>query len=202
MYVCVCVCVCACVCVCVGVYVCREKIADIRRELDNESGPITTYVSLASPVLSRLDKFDKVSVDYISKLVMKAPSKSCVLDAIPTPLLKDCLSVLAPFLTELVNQSLEQGQFPSLFKLAAITPLLKKPELDSSFNNYRPISNLTFLSKLIERVVSNQLVRYLLGPLCYKLITIVNWYLEAGLTCFVYCPKALYLIIFIVWHPF
>ena len=42
----------------------------------------------------------------------------------------------------------------------------------------------------------------LLGSLCYKLITIVNCYLEAGLTCFVYCPKALYLIIFIVWHPF
>ena len=42
----------------------------------------------------------------------------------------------------------------------------------------------------------------LLGPLCYKLITIVNCYLEAGLTCFVYCPKALYLIIFIVWHSF
>ena len=42
----------------------------------------------------------------------------------------------------------------------------------------------------------------LLGPLCYKLITIVNCYLEAGLTCFFYCPIALYLIIFIVWHPF
>ena len=43
-----------------------------------------------------------------------------------------------------------------------------------------------------------------LGPLCYmyKLITIVNCYLETGLTCFVYCPKALYLIIFTVWHPF
>ena len=41
-----------------------------------------------------------------------------------------------------------------------------------------------------------------LGPLCYKLITIVKCYLEADLTCFVYCPKALYLIIFIVWHPF
>ena len=39
-----------------------------------------------------------------------------------------------------------------------------------------------------------------LGPLCYKLITIVNCYLEAGLTCFVYCPKALYLVFFIVWH--
>ena len=39
-----------------------------------------------------------------------------------------------------------------------------------------------------------------LGPLCFKLITIVNCYLEAGLTCFVYCPKALYLFFFIVWH--
>ena len=42
----------------------------------------------------------------------------------------------------------------------------------------------------------------MLYPLCYKLITIVNCYLEADLTCFVYCLKALYLIIFIVWHPF
>ena len=38
-----------------------------------------------------------------------------------------------------------------------------------------------------------------LGPLCYKLITIVNCYLETGLACFVYYPKALYLSIFIVW---
>ena len=41
----------------------------------------------------------------------------------------------------------------------------------------------------------------LLGPLCYKLITVVNCYLETGLTCFVYCPKALYLFIFILWLP-
>ena len=43
----------------------------------------------------------------------------------------------------------------------------------------------------------NQTKWRMLGPLCYKLITIVNCYLEAGLTCFVYSPKALYLIIFI-----
>ena len=42
--------------------------------------------------------------------------------------------------------------------------------------------------------------RGVLGPLCYKLITIANCYLEAGLTCFAYCPKALYLFFFIVWH--
>ena len=40
-----------------------------------------------------------------------------------------------------------------------------------------------------------------LGPLCYKLITIVDCYIETGLTCFVYCPKDLYLSIFIVWLP-
>ena len=39
-----------------------------------------------------------------------------------------------------------------------------------------------------------------LGPLCCKLITIVNCYLEADLTCLVYCPKALYLFFFIVLH--
>ena len=60
-----------------------------------------------------------------------------------------------------MNQSLQQGQFPSAYKLAAITPILKKPGLDATFKNYRPISNLTFLSKVIERVVLKQMTSYL-----------------------------------------
>ena len=95
-----------------------QKIADIRRELDNESGPITTSVSLASPALFRLDTL--YIVDYYIQCCHKALQKSSVLDAIPTHLLKEHFSVLAPFLTELIDQSLKQGQCPSMFKLAAI----------------------------------------------------------------------------------
>ena len=68
-------------------------------------------------------------------------------------------------------------------------------------NNYNNNINIIIIIKL--HIKNNNKTEYLLlGPLCYKLITIVNCYLETGLTCFVYYPKALYLIIFIVWHPF
>ena len=67
------------------------------------------------------------------------------------------------------------------------------------------VENVNETVKSIEQNAKRLTLKHiilLLGPLCYKLITIVNCYLETGLTCFVYCPKALYLIIFIVWLPF
>ena len=67
-----------------------------------------------------------------------------------------------------------------------------------SYANFMPIT----YHRPAFQIVTNQYCSILLGLLCYKLITIVNCYLETGLTCFVYCPKALYLIIFIVWLPF
>ena len=75
--------------------------------------------------------------------------------------------------------------------------------LFQSHENLVRVFNLIFnlISEFFE-IFQQVSLNNMLGPLCYKLITIVNCYLEADLTCFVYCPKALYLIIFIVWHPF
>src|SRR5260221_1515146 len=65
-------------------------------------------------------------------------------------------------LRKCVNSSLTLGCFPSSFKSAVVTPVLKKSNLDPfDISNYRPISNLSFLSKLLERVVSSQLLDYL-----------------------------------------
>ena len=80
----------------------------------------------------------------------------------PTRVLKDNVDVLAPFLATLFNRSLALGTFPSQFKAAHITPLLKKIDLDSAdVKSYRPISNLSVLSKLLERLVARQLLDYL-----------------------------------------
>jgi len=67
--------------------------------------------------------------------------------------------MLAPVITTIViNLSLDTGTFPSLFKQAVVTPLLKKPSLDKeSLSNYRPISNLSFLSKLTEHIVKDRI---------------------------------------------
>ena len=62
----------------------------------------------------------------------------------------------------LVNSSLSEGVFPSCFKTACVKPLLKKPSLDTNvLKNYRPVSNLPFLSKVLERVVAGQLMNYM-----------------------------------------
>ena len=75
---------------------------------------------------------------------------------IATWLLKECSSVLVPTITNIVNFSLTSGQFLSTLKESIISPLLKKPTLDKEeLCNYRPISNLSLISKIIERVVKS-----------------------------------------------
>ena len=80
----------------------------------------------------------------------------------PTWLLKNCAVLLVPAVSQIINASLQTGHFPSSWKHAIITPILKKAGLDASIpSSYRPVSNLTFLSKVLERVVHNQMTRYL-----------------------------------------
>jgi len=98
------------------------------------------------------------------RCIMAASAKSCSLDPIPTFLLRDCNESVLPFLTVLVNTSLREGYSPASQKKTVVTPLVKKPSLDTQdIKNYRPMSNLTFVSKLVERVAVKQLVEYLIG---------------------------------------
>jgi len=66
----------------------------------------------------------------------------------------DCAEVFAPAITTLANLSLQTGKFPARFRSAQVLPLLKKAGLDRSLPvNYRPISNLSTVSKVLERLV-------------------------------------------------
>ena len=77
---------------------------------------------------------------------------------------KRCHMIHMPFLVELFNRSLSESLVPSVFKAAYVTPLLKKADLDSAdAMSYRPISNLSVLFKLLERLVAQQLIEYLRG---------------------------------------
>ncbi|KAK3552383.1 hypothetical protein QTP86_011263 [Hemibagrus guttatus] len=70
---------------------------------------------------------------------------------------------LLPFITTVINASLTSGHVPTAFKKARVIPIPKKPALDpSDISNYRPVSLLSFLSKILERIVYNQLSDYLL----------------------------------------
>ena len=97
-----------------------------------------------TPNLISFDTFCPVTVKEICKTIMCCPTTSCVLDPLPTQLLKTNVDILSPVITRIVNLSLTTGKFPSSQKSAKITPLLKKASLDpKSLKNYRPVSNLT-----------------------------------------------------------
>ena len=78
----------------------------------------------------------------------------------PTYLVKDCLEEILPTLTKIINLSRQLGDMPEKLK-PAIRPLLKKVGLELIDKNYSPVSNLPYISKLIERAVVQQLLNHL-----------------------------------------
>ena len=125
-----------------------DKIQTIRNDL-NEI-PLYQPDALDIP---QLCEFHAVTEDDIGKIIKSMSPKCCELDIIPTTLLKKGLHAALPTITRIMNISLAQGLFPSKWKTALVTPLLKKPRLELVLGNFRPVSNLTFLSKVLEKIV-------------------------------------------------
>ena len=135
-----------------------EKVAGVRNATADAPPPSFC----PSPPDCVFSEFQPLSADDVIVAVGKLPDKQCASDPMPTRLLKESVDVLAPYIVELVNRSLTTGSVPSAFKAAHITPLLKKATLDpDDVRSYRPISNLSVMSKLLERLVARQLLSYL-----------------------------------------
>ena len=105
--------------------------------------------------------FKKLSQEQVSELIKKAAKKSCPLDPMPTSVVLEVLDVLLPVITNMINLSFESGEFASHWKEALLKPLLKKCGLDIAFNNFRPVSNLPYISKLSEKAAANQLIDHM-----------------------------------------
>ena len=74
----------------------------------------------------------------------------------------ECLDAIMPTLTIVVNHSHLTGEFPLIFKTAIVKPLYKKTSMDSEdLKNYRPISNLSFMSKMLEKVMLSQILQHI-----------------------------------------
>ena len=131
-----------------------DKLAKIRNSFSSSDS-----FSLPSPPnVPNFSCFKQVSQEEIRKIIMNSPSKLCLLDPWPTFLVKECIDILLPSITRLVNCSLSEGVVPDEFKKAIVTPLIKKSSLPpNDLKNYRPVSGLGFISKLVERVVASQL---------------------------------------------
>ena len=114
------------------------------------------------PSSSKFESFRTYTVDEVRRLMMSTKPKSCSLDPIPTSILFEFMEDLLSFITSMCNKSLLEGQLPLSQRHALVTPILKKDGLDATnVQNYRPISNLTYISKLVERMVCQQLTGFL-----------------------------------------
>jgi hypothetical protein len=101
-------------------------------------------------------------VEEVELVIRRLPDKSSAVDPMPTSVLKSISDLVSPFIVHLFNLSVSQGRFPSSFKQAFITPIVKKVGLDpEDVKSYRPISNLPVLSKLMERLFARRLSDYL-----------------------------------------
>ena len=105
----------------------------------------------------------------VERTIKVSPAKCCELDPAPTFLVKACLDILLPFITLMCNASIQEGTLPASQKEAIVIPALKKFGLDTDdMKNYRPISNLSFMSKVVEKLIFEQLSVYLVKTTYFR----------------------------------
>lgn len=127
----------------------------------NANNIIEDPISLLSESRNNFFRPQPVDIETII-LVIKGlnETKSYGSDGIPLRFIRDALPVIIFYLTVIVNTSIVTGQFPKSWKLPHVIPLFKSGDVDE-VGNYRPISLLPILSKILEKIVSNQLIAYL-----------------------------------------
>ncbi|KAI8519492.1 hypothetical protein Bbelb_027490 [Branchiostoma belcheri] len=104
--------------------------------------------------------FSPITVEFVTEQLSAVKIKKATgLDNIDNRLLKVGAQILAPSLTKLFNRSLDTGKFPTKWKQAKVLPIHKKGEKTSP-SNYRPVSILPAISKILERAVHNQFYDY------------------------------------------
>jgi hypothetical protein len=140
------------------------KVRDLRLSLLQTS--VTTNLSHCETsyhVVSKLEDFSPASHLEVKKIVIQSKKTYCDLDPMPSCLFSKHLQLMLPLLTMMVNLSLHIGM-PSCYKMAYVKPLLKKRGLEkNALDNYRPVSNVSFFSKVVERVVARRLNDHLVA---------------------------------------
>ena len=135
-----------------------DKVTTIRAQIS----PPASDPSIVVTCTSIFNHFNPLSLLELSELVNQLKISSCPTDVIPTHLFKEVWETIGPSVLQIINSSLASGVVPLYFKKAVVTPLIKKTNLDTSIlANYRPISKLPFISKILEKTVLVQLQSFL-----------------------------------------
>ena len=147
-----------------------QKIETIGSSLDNMAQGLPAFPDDHAPVSPpSFSKFSPLTEEKVRKLINSSKKKSCTLDPMPTSLVMDYIDLLLPIITKIINLSLESGLFADDWKCALVLPLLKKPGLglELLYKNYRPVSNLQYVSKLAEKMVFDQIYSHMITHSLY-----------------------------------
>ena len=98
----------------------------------------------------------------VRKVVMNLDlSKASGPDCIPVVVVKNCEPELSYILAEIFNKCLKESCFPDCWKVSYVIPVFKNVGERSTAKNYRPVSLLSVVSKVSEKVVNNRIVDHL-----------------------------------------
>lgn len=149
-----------------------NKIEYIRKHLNDithskiYSNTVLTHCNVDN-TSRELTEFCSLSESEVVKIVNSVNKTYCSLDPFNFSKVPEILPLLIPIFTAIINNCFSLGVFPDSEKIAVVRPLLKKPTLEKNdLKNFRPVSNLTYLSKLIEKAIQYQLVPHLNANKC------------------------------------
>ncbi len=148
------------------------KLATIANDLNEHFSTVGQRIQAGIPMNVDINEFmpvhhppifdlNEVTVDEVCKVIKELkPTATCSVDGITDFMVKSGMNELSPILTHLFNMSIRQKTFPDAWKHATITPLYKSGDHTCS-DNYRPISVLPTLGKILECVAHSQCMKYL-----------------------------------------
>ena len=149
-----------------------DKVESIRKDISQinpiDRGLLLTVADSEDESAQIFSHFNALDLQSLENIIKSMSSKGHPNDPVPVWVIKKNIKEMSPFLLPIVNRSFHESTFPESLKHALVTPVIKDKDGDrDDFKNYRPVSNLTFLSKLIEKCAFTQLNDYLLANNLY-----------------------------------
>ena len=108
----------------------------------------------------KLNTFRGLNEEEVLSIIMSMPVKHCDLDLIPATVMRKLIPHILQEITILVNQSLVHGEFAEVWKTSVCKPLIKSLKLDKVKTSYRPVGNLLYLSKVVEKAMLQQFTEH------------------------------------------
>ena len=130
-----------------------DYFSSVATDLDNSipSSDIDPMCFMPQPVINSFFA-NPATIDEINNVVMSLECKSCSLDVVPVFIYKKFINFLSPIICDIFNSSIREGKFPDILKIAKITPIFKCNNI-KIVSNFRPISLLSIVSKIIEKLM-------------------------------------------------